>query len=307
MNNLPTFEQTSYQSHQNWFDTLYPTDQEKLKLYTEHQQNPIIQWFHKSMYQTLKPFCNPNTQWLTIGDSYGTDATFLETQNVQKVIASDISDAFLKINHQAGFIKHYQKINAEQIELPSNSIDYVLCKEAYHHFPRPYIAVYEMLRVCQEAIVLIEPLDPLLKMPLLMALCNVLDNINPKIVQKIWKNRYSFETVGNFVYKISERECCKLAAAINLPAVAFKGINCNFSGFNKHAVGKTINPKQHQSIIDKLKKGLSVRNFLTRLGIVPAEMLCVVIFKTLPDEQTIEKMKNAGFQYTSLPKNPYLK
>lgn len=74
-----------------------------------------------------------------------------------------------------------------------------------HHFPRPYAALYEMIRVAREAIVIIEPQDPISKMPLLLSLVNICGKINPNFINKIWKNRFSFEPVGNYVYKVSER------------------------------------------------------------------------------------------------------
>jgi SAM-dependent methyltransferase len=42
--------------------------------------------------------------------------------------------------------KNFQKENAEQLSFEDESFDFVLCKEAYHHFPRPMIALYEMIR-----------------------------------------------------------------------------------------------------------------------------------------------------------------
>lgn len=47
--------------------------------------------------------------------------------------------------------------NAEKLSSPNETLDFVLCKESYHHFTRPMLALYEMLRVATKAVVLIEP------------------------------------------------------------------------------------------------------------------------------------------------------
>jgi hypothetical protein len=44
-------------------------------------------------------------------------------------------------------------------------------------FPRTYIGTYEMIRVAGKAAIIIEPIDI----------------INPYLINKVWKNRFSFE------------------------------------------------------------------------------------------------------------------
>lgn len=136
----------------------------------------------------VDPFTTKNGKWLTVGDPYGFDANYLISKN-QNVIASDIAGTFFPIVKEQGIIKEYAVENAEHLSFEDNSFDYILCKETFHHFPRPYLAVYEMLRVAKEAVILIEPQDPVGKMPLLLALCNIADRINPTYLQKIWKYR----------------------------------------------------------------------------------------------------------------------
>lgn len=82
-----------------------------------------------------------------------------------------------------------------------------------------------MLRVSQKAVILIEPIDILSKIPLLLSLKNFCDIFSPNLINYIWKNRYSWEIVGNYVFKISEREIEKIAMGIGLPCIAFKVIH----------------------------------------------------------------------------------
>jgi hypothetical protein len=56
----------------------------------------------------------------------------------------------------------YQKENGEKLSLPDHSFDLVLVKEGLHHLSRPVLGLYEMLRVCRQAVIIMEPFDCLL-------------------------------------------------------------------------------------------------------------------------------------------------
>jgi SAM-dependent methyltransferase len=51
----------------------------------------------------------------------------------------------------------YELANGEALPYESKSFDLVLCKEALHHLARPVLGLYEMLRVCRQRAVAIEP------------------------------------------------------------------------------------------------------------------------------------------------------
>ena len=98
-------------------------------------------------------------KWLTLGDGrYGTEANYLISKGID-AMANDYSDKLLKIGKEIGFIEKYQKENAESLTFNDNEFDYVLIKEAFHHFPRPWIVLYEAFRVCKKGVILIEPND----------------------------------------------------------------------------------------------------------------------------------------------------
>jgi hypothetical protein len=199
-------------------------------------------------------------------------------------------------------IEEYRKENVEHLSLDQNSIDYLLCREAFHHFPRAYLGAYEMIRVAKKGVIIIEPLDILAKMPLVLLFKNICDRFNPQLIDKFWKNRYSWEPVGNYVFKISEREVEKIAMGIGLPCIAFLGINIIKSDNEKIMAVPTDLKLWH-----KMKSRINFLNLLSRLRITPYNMLCSVIFKEMPDEETIKKLKTAGYTVITLPANPYLK
>ena len=167
--------------------------------------------------KTIAPLLREKNSWLTVGDNDGFEAIFLARNN-QTAHASDISDTLLQETEKEGLLSAHSRQNVEHIQFPDSSFDYVLCKESVHHFPRPALGLYEMLRVSKKGIVLVaEPVDILSKMPSMLFLKNVLDAVHPSLIDRIWKNHFSFETVGNYIYKISEREIEKLSMGIGLP------------------------------------------------------------------------------------------
>jgi SAM-dependent methyltransferase len=53
----------------------------------------------------------------------------------------------------------YELADVESLPWPAQHFDLVLCKESLHHTARPVRGLYEMLRVCRRAALLIEPWD----------------------------------------------------------------------------------------------------------------------------------------------------
>ncbi|WP_313269774.1 class I SAM-dependent methyltransferase [Sphingobacterium sp.] len=239
---------------------------------------------------------------MTVGDAYGHDANYLIENGVQNVITSDISDEFLAVSKEVGIVEQYSAENAENLSFENNSIDYILCKETYHHFPRPYAALYEMIRVAKKGIVIIEPQDPIMKMPFLLFMNNVLEKIKYGLINKIWKNRFSYEPVGNFVYKVSEREIEKFAAGINLPMVAIKNFNPNFWFPGSEKIPAVKSEKKFRRIL--FKKGL--RDFLSNFGIIPSQSLSIIIFTTLPEVELQKSLQKNGYKLIEIPKNPFI-
>lgn len=257
---------------------------------------------HRPLLNTLTPFLINKNNWLTVGDYVGVEANFL-IENNQYSTASDLSDAILSEVAKQNFISDYKVVNVENIEFKDNSFDYVFCKEAFHHFPRAYLGLYEMIRVADKAAILLEPIDILSKMPIVLFIKNILDRFNPTLINKIWKNRFSFETVGNYIFKISEREVEKIAMGIGLPCIAFKGINVFFT-HKELTAGKEVptNKKLWNKVIFQLK----ILDLLSFLSIIPHNTLCSVVFKKMPDDALIQRLKTDGYKVIFLPKNPYL-
>lgn len=298
------FNLDSYEKHSQWYNQKFPTEESKstyLKNHLNTKQRTIGKWLQEIFFKSLNPLLNDkNATWLTLGDAYGFDAQYILKAG-NKAIASDLSTDFLTIAKDQQVITDYALQNAEAMSCPDHALDYILCKESYHHFPRPYAALYEMARVAKKGFILMEPQDPILKMPFLLGLMNMIGAFSDQLSQKLWKNRFSYEPVGNFVYKLSERELEKFAAGLNLPMVAFKKLNPNFYFDGANKVLADQKSLRFWSIY--LKK--QIRDVLSKIGLVPAQVLCAIVFKTVPNERTLKDLKRAGYQIIKIPSNPY--
>ena len=149
---------------------------------------------------------------LTIGDNLGRDAGYFKKLYPQsKCTASDLCVDGLQEAVSRGFIDDVISVDVEHIPFDDNKVDCVVAKEAFHHWPRPMLGVYEMLRVARKAVLLIEPYDVAYGAPL------------PYLLEESYSDQY--EDVGNYKYQISLREMLKLAWSLYYPAVAASGFN----------------------------------------------------------------------------------
>lgn len=147
-------------------------------------EGTIYAWLHERLHNSISPLIEmyPNATWVTIGDGrYGNDARFIKQKGV-RVLATDISDGLLKKTKGLKLIECYKKENAECLSFKDMQFDYVLCKEAFHHFPRPFIALYEMIRIARMGVVLIEPNDHKINNSMLQffSLCKEISHKNDK-------------------------------------------------------------------------------------------------------------------------------
>ncbi|MCX6122931.1 MAG: class I SAM-dependent methyltransferase [Ignavibacteriales bacterium] len=292
---------SNYQAQETNIKKMVP-EKEQVLFHIKNQNCAAYRLISEPL-EFLTPFFDSSKTWLTVGDYSGLEANYLRQRN-QRVVASDLSDAILKEAQSDGLIKEYSKQNVERLTYNDNSFDYVICKEAFHHFPRAYLGLYEMLRVSKSATVLVtEPIDILSKMSFLVLMKNICDKINPLFINRIWKNRFSWESVGNYVFKISEREIEKIAMGMGLPCIAFK----RYDHFKSHTtIDGIMDVPINQKLYRKIKLKLAMRSFISSVGIIPHGSLCCVVFKEQPGEKVLLGMKDRGFIIIPLPKNPYL-
>jgi len=299
-------EDASHKAHSEWFAKRFESTESQHHAISDwlkaKNENHINYWIHRRLFEmTAALTADRSKTWLTVGDGYGFDAQYFYEKGID-VTGTDIAGTFLPLARTQDLIGKFAVENVEKLSFVDASFDYVFCKEAYHHFPRPHLGVYEMIRVAREGVVIIEPQDPVSRMPLLVALRNILDRIDTSLLQKLWKNRYSFEEVGNYVYKISEREIEKLANGIGLPCVAFKGINNNF--YHPSVLGERADGTS--AVFRRIVRKLRLLNLLSWLSLMPHQVLCCIIFKKEPSDAVKHSLEKDGFRILKFPQNPYL-
>jgi len=302
MANKKSFILKRYSEEKTGFqDYAYGGKKEKLAK-TWFDKDTIDAWRHKRMYLLLNPLliAYPRATWLTVGDGrYGKDANYIRSKGI-KVLASDISDDLLKEGKEIGYIDDYSKQNAENLTFPDEEFDFVFCKEAYHHFPRPMTALYEMLRVAKKAVIMIEPVDRFIFSTFYEVLFHNIKNLLKIILhKKIIK--HNFEEIGNYIYTISNREIEKVALGMNLSTVAFKGINDLYIEGVEYQKALPNN-----KLFKKIKRKIFIDDTLSMLKLRKHSLSSFIIFKTPPNIKIKSNMKSQGYKIIDLPENPYL-
>jgi len=258
-------------------------------------------WRHRRLYALLDPIlaAAPGASWLTLGDGrFGNDARYILDRGGQAV-ASDLSDVLLREAQQIGFIPDYRVENAEALTLADGDVDYVLCKEAFHHFPRPMLALYEMLRVARQAVVLIEPNDEYAGGGLAQAFGRAVRGLLLRLLRRP-SGKHGFEPVGNYVYSLSRRELEKAALALDYRVLAFRGIN------DSYTPGVEDEPLAANGPLGRrTRRIIRLKNLLGKLRLWNPGVLAAVLCKSTPAPDLIEGLAQAGYEIVNLPENPY--
>lgn len=275
-------------------------------------------WRHHRMMQPFRSFVDETAwRWLTVGDGSGFDAARLLKMGVNDVTASDLSTARLALAAEQGLISRYCEQNAERMTTRDGEFNVVYCKEAFHHFPRPWIGVYEMLRTASDVVLLTEPRDWIIDR-------GRVQHVGPRgIVRGLWRwlthrlfsqmppvdaekrftlgeNTPRYEDVGNFVFSVSAREIEKVALGLDLPAVAFFGLDDDFQPGLHDIPANPSNPK-FTTLSQKLAR--SERRAAAGLG--STGLLLAAIFVRLPPQHLLDNLSQHGWYVRLLPRNPH--
>lgn len=277
------------------------------------RDDTVDAWRHRRMYSAIDPLLQayPDAEWLTVGDGrFGNDAHYIQEKK-HRVMATDIADNLLKIAFEKGYIRQFKVENVESLSFKDGSFDFVLCKECYHHLPRPILAVYEMLRIAKKGVVLIEPSEAavlespkfiikrLIKWVLLR--CGGASMLKTRDTSLVSAYSNNWEEGGNFVYYISEREIEKVAIGIGCHSCAFKGLN------DYYEKGVEFEKATDDSLLfQKVKKRIDRSDRLCRSGLHSNAygMLVAVIFKQPVPPNVTEMLRKSGFEYKLTFGNP---
>jgi len=280
-------------------------------------ENTTDFWRHKRMYETISPFARyySTAQWLTVGDGrFGLDAIRLKKIfPIKDIFPTDIGENMLRISKERGYIETYGIENAEQLSFADSSYDVVFCKEAFHHFPRPYLALYEMLRVSRKAVVMIEPAERLVvdgvksKYYLISAFQLLLSKILLKTYHAyapvLTQLNHAFEEAGNYLYSVSVRELEKVVHGMDLGGLAWKGFNDVYERGCEFEEAKAGN-----ILFDRITAAITEGDYLCHRypQYHQPNMVSAILFKEKPDAALLQELEDAGYNLPVIQKNPYL-
>ncbi|MEX0351376.1 MAG: class I SAM-dependent methyltransferase [Paracoccaceae bacterium] len=259
-------------------------------------------WRHIRMIKPASSLIkrDPNASWLTVGDGhFGRDGHILTQLGATSVHATDFSSPLLEIGKDRGFIGSCSLENAEALSFADNGFDFVLCKEAYHHFPRPYIALYEMLRVAKKGVILVEPRDENIDRGMKSATKFILRTLRRKRVMP-----HYFEEVGNYVYTVSERELEKFMLGMHRTSLAFLPLNDHFT----EGLGEASMPPKsdgEKTLFKQMSDEIAKRDRQEKRRIRRSSHLVAILFKEPPASEMIKSLTDEGFRFALLPENPY--
>ena len=263
--------------------------------------NSLDAYRHFRMRSPIRLLIRESITFLTVGDGrYGLDAQFI-IESGGTAHASDLDSTLLEIASERGLIHTYSAENAEQLSFSDDSFDYVVIKEALHHFPRPYLALHEAFRVSRLGVILIEPTDPYPK-ALLRSFLSTLKNIFGN--NDRFHAEFGFESVGNFVYALNIREFQKFLLGMGSRYLSTYQFNDIYLPGGENV---PISSRKFPHLVFKIRFHglLLLRNLLCRLSLLDWTMHCTLLFKQKPDQRILSALNSSGFDNQILPVNPY--
>ena len=290
---------------------LYDRERERIHA-SWFAEDTVDFWRHARMYRTIAPLATfyGKARWMSVGDGrFGLDSVRLKRMFGLDVYPTDIAENMLKKALEIGVLREYGIEDIERLSLAEGFCDVIFCKEALHHLARPLVGLYEMLRVAAEVVVLIGPVDDLLR-PLVLTRQNIRGHL--KAIVRILLGRETalppyrdeqrhnikgdFEPSGNFVYRVSNREINKVVHALDLGGMAYYPFNDAYETgveFEKAEEGNAL--------FQRIREGIANAD---RAG--EGNLCTTVIFKNRISAELKENMTKCGFIFPDKTDNPYL-
>jgi ubiquinone/menaquinone biosynthesis C-methylase UbiE len=300
---MEKFAELSYKLHKN---ALVKTTEEDVRIQDSWlTEGTIDYWRHQRMIEPLKSLFKHyrNSNCVTIGDGrFGLDSIRLrELEPSLHILPTDISPHLLQKAKDRKIIGDFGVENAEDLSFSSEKFDFAICIEAYHHFPQPCLALYEMLRISRTGVVLVEPNDPIPGQIPRRILDSIRKGVHMTSRHPVHPEHTHFEESGNYVFTVSKREIEKVAMGLQLPAVAFHYFN---DYYEKGVEFETRT--DYSRLYRRVRRKIRLQDLKCRMGLSNYGHIIAILFKVNPPEIVKDTMRERGFTVIDLPSNPYL-
>ena len=121
------------------------------KVFSELSQDNYKRWFIPLVDDAIVSRLSPNAKILDVGSGPGYLSKELSSRSSKyEVVGVDVSDDALKIAKKtcSGINNvSFSKGAVESLPFKTEEFDLVICKDSFHHFDDPKVALKEMLRV----------------------------------------------------------------------------------------------------------------------------------------------------------------
>ena len=233
---------------------------------------------YNKAFQSIKP----DHSCLIVGDT-GVDAMALQDRGVSNVTSTNLkSDQIKYVRDHFGKDFNIGAENAEKLSFSENEFDWVICKESYHHFPRPPLAFYEFLRVAKKGVIFIEPLAAG------FGLKWYLRSFIKSLLRGESINDQRFEISGNYIFGINLSDVYQMLTALN-----YKGYNYKYENTTYLSKYATRDDRFSRFVYKTVH---SIQNFLTTLRLInPGLVILIISTNPIP-----------GFKFVKLPNNPFI-
>jgi ubiquinone/menaquinone biosynthesis C-methylase UbiE len=197
MNHPESLKSQQEESHKNSYSEIVKKDKSKSYLSIDNTRG----WARNYPFYQLETFFRnlPKSEFLTVGDGKGGHEAQILKRFGHRATGTDIATDILEVAKQENLIDEFFKEDAEKLSFKDSSFDFSVIKESLHHLPRPYLCIYEMLRVSRKGIMLVEP--------------------NGDRSYQIGNEQY--ESGGNYKYQFTLKELVQCAASLGYNNVAY--------------------------------------------------------------------------------------
>lgn len=162
----------------------------------QYEMNYYHDFFRAIPYKSAKQLLDligvdlSNKEVLIAGCGNGIDIHYLRKYYSANFFGTDISQDAINLTSRLNPNVKCQVDDMEKLSFEDDSFDYSFTAHSIHHLPRPFLGIYELLRVSRYGVILVEPNDSFL----------------PRLAIKLKFINEFEEDCKNYVFRLSKHD-----------------------------------------------------------------------------------------------------